>query len=141
MSLGAGFSRCTEDLLVASGCFLLFGRVLVSLIHSSFPFPTLQDSHCIFYNFIWFFLSWILFANCNIVSVNLDKFLFLGLVYWIGLTNLKEGKYRWSYDQTKPNSVPYLSGYGSKGTHSKCVMYNNRERPGWYDNGCNYTPY
>ena len=40
-SSGTGYSRCIEDPLMASGCYLLFGRVVVSLTYSPFPFSML----------------------------------------------------------------------------------------------------
>ena len=39
---GAGISRCTEYLLVTFCCCLLYGRVVVSLSHSPFPFSILH---------------------------------------------------------------------------------------------------
>ena len=38
---GAGVSRHIEDPLVAFGCCLLYGRVVVALTHSPFPFSIL----------------------------------------------------------------------------------------------------
>ena len=38
---GAGIFRCIEDLLVTFCCCLLYGRVVVSLTHSPFPFSIL----------------------------------------------------------------------------------------------------
>ena len=43
-SPGAGVSRYIVDPLVAYGCCLLFGRVVVALAHSPFPFWTLYLS-------------------------------------------------------------------------------------------------
>ncbi|XP_063406256.1 asialoglycoprotein receptor 1-like [Mytilus trossulus] len=34
---------------------------------------------------------------------------------WMGLTDLKEGEYRWSYDQTIAKYKPWFSGWGGKG--------------------------
>lgn len=56
----------------------------------------------------------------------------------MGLTDLKEGEYRWSYDQTLAKYKPWYSGYGSKGTASNCgLMYYNTYT--WLDYPCNYT--
>ncbi|CAC5391407.1 unnamed protein product [Mytilus coruscus] len=63
--------------------------------------------------------------------------------YWIGLTDLKEGQFRWSYDQslmTYKNWYP-SGGWGSKGTSSNCVMYNNTANAYWLDYICTSTQY
>ena len=39
---GARISRCVDDLLVTFCCCLIYGRVVVSLAHSPFPFSTLK---------------------------------------------------------------------------------------------------
>ncbi|XP_052087153.1 C-type lectin domain family 10 member A-like [Mytilus californianus] len=41
--------------------------------------------------------------------------------YWIGLTDLKEGEFRWTYDQSKTEVKNWHPGYGSKGTNNNCV--------------------
>ena len=38
----AGVSRYTEDQLVAFDCCLIYGRVVVALTHSQFPFSILK---------------------------------------------------------------------------------------------------
>ncbi|CAC5385851.1 COLEC12 [Mytilus coruscus] len=55
---------------------------------------------------------------------------------WIGLTDLKEGEYRWSYDQTIAKYTPWYSGWGSKGTGHNCgLMYQNHPYT-WLDYPC-----
>ncbi|CAG2192474.1 unnamed protein product [Mytilus edulis] len=55
--------------------------------------------------------------------------------YWMGLTDLKEGEFRWSYDQTKASFKTWYSGYGSKGTSYNCgLMYGNTYA--WLDYPC-----
>ena len=39
--------RCVEELLVAFGCVLFFGRVVVSLTYSPFPFSILLETKCL----------------------------------------------------------------------------------------------
>ncbi|CAC5415955.1 MRC [Mytilus coruscus] len=56
--------------------------------------------------------------------------------YWIGLTDLYEGHFRWTFDQSKTTFTKWVSGYGSKGTRSNCVSYNSGKIPEWYDNSC-----
>ncbi|XP_071137026.1 C-type lectin domain family 10 member A-like [Mytilus edulis] len=41
--------------------------------------------------------------------------------YWIGLTDLKEGEFRWSYDQSKAVIKAWYPGYGKRGTNYNCV--------------------
>lgn len=63
--------------------------------------------------------------------------------YWIGLTDLKEGQFRWSYDQsimTYKNWFP-SGGWGSKGQGSDCVILNGNENAYWLDYNCTYTYY
>ncbi|CAG2218502.1 unnamed protein product [Mytilus edulis] len=43
--------------------------------------------------------------------------------YWIGLSDLNEGEYRWSYDQTKAIFFPWEHGWGAKGTNNNCVAF------------------
>lgn len=47
--------------------------------------------------------------------------LFIGNYYWIGMTDLKEGEFRWTYDQSKAIVKEWYPGYGAKGTGSNCV--------------------
>ncbi|VDI02559.1 Hypothetical predicted protein [Mytilus galloprovincialis] len=58
--------------------------------------------------------------------------------YWIGLTDLKEGQFRWSYDQSLMTYKFWYpsSGWGSKGTGYDCVMYNNDATAYWLDYYC-----
>ncbi|XP_052100907.1 perlucin-like protein [Mytilus californianus] len=57
--------------------------------------------------------------------------------YWIGLTDLKEGEYRWIYDQTKATFLPWTRGYGASGTKYNCVML-QRKIAKWIDYSCGY---
>ena len=43
--MGAGISRYIEDPLVAFGCCLLYGRVVVALTHSPCPFSILFHNY------------------------------------------------------------------------------------------------
>ncbi|CAC5413643.1 unnamed protein product [Mytilus coruscus] len=56
---------------------------------------------------------------------------------WIGLTDLKEGEYRWIYDQTKATFLPWSNGYGALGTKHNCVMI-QRHIAQWIDYLCGY---
>ncbi|CAC5383727.1 unnamed protein product [Mytilus coruscus] len=60
--------------------------------------------------------------------------------YWIGLTDLNEGEYRWTFDQTKATYLPWYSGYGKKGNGYDCVamVYNGGQ---WIDYPCNTKYY
>ena len=60
--------------------------------------------------------------------------------YWIGLTDLQEGKWRWSYDQSVAILKPWVSGYGNKGTSMNCVSYNGSDSR-WFDYLCHYPYY
>lgn len=56
--------------------------------------------------------------------------------YWIGLTDLKEGDWRWSYDQSRLTyKATWVSGYGSKGTSYNCVVMNGSQTK-WHDYYC-----
>ncbi|CAC5400132.1 unnamed protein product [Mytilus coruscus] len=57
-------------------------------------------------------------------------------VFWIGLTDLYEGHFRWTFDQSKTTFTKWVSGYGSKGTSNNCVSYNSSNKPEWYDTTC-----
>ncbi|CAC5421927.1 COLEC12 [Mytilus coruscus] len=55
--------------------------------------------------------------------------------YWIGLTDLKEGEWRWSYDQTLATYKPWRSGWESKGTAHNCgLLFHNSYT--WLDYPC-----
>ncbi|CAG2231999.1 unnamed protein product [Mytilus edulis] len=56
--------------------------------------------------------------------------------YWIGLTDLKEGAWRWSYDQTLATYKPWHSGYGSKGTGYNCGLIYHVSSYTWLDEPC-----
>ncbi|XP_071144045.1 perlucin-like protein [Mytilus edulis] len=44
--------------------------------------------------------------------------------YWIGLTDLKEGDWRWTFDQSRPTYKPWQSGFGARGIVYNCGAYN-----------------
>lgn len=46
--------------------------------------------------------------------------------YWSGLTDLKEGEWRWSYHQEVAKYKPWHNDYGSRGTSYKCGLLNGR---------------
>ncbi|XP_063406268.1 perlucin-like protein [Mytilus trossulus] len=58
--------------------------------------------------------------------------------YWIGLTDLKEGDWRWTFDQSLATYKPWLSGYGAKGTAYNCVAYSHGSSGLrlWFDQTC-----
>ncbi|CAC5420712.1 COLEC12 [Mytilus coruscus] len=58
--------------------------------------------------------------------------------YWIGLTDLKEGEWRWSFDQSKATYTTWISGYGSKGTGHNCVQIPNGHDGKWIDYLCSH---
>ncbi|XP_071175510.1 C-type lectin domain family 10 member A-like [Mytilus edulis] len=58
--------------------------------------------------------------------------------YWIGLTDLKEGEWRWSFDQSKAKYTTWISGYGSKGTGHNCVQIPNGHDGKWIDYLCSH---
>ena len=55
--------------------------------------------------------------------------------YWIGLTDLQEGKWRWSYDQSDVTFSKWYPGYGNRGTSSNCVLHHAGETR-WWDYHC-----
>ncbi|CAG2185750.1 unnamed protein product [Mytilus edulis] len=59
------------------------------------------------------------------------------MVYWIGLTDLNEGEFRWSFDQTKATFLPWARNYGKQGNGYDCVAYNNNKTAEWFDYICN----
>ncbi|VDI42315.1 speckle-type POZ protein, partial [Mytilus galloprovincialis] len=61
--------------------------------------------------------------------------------YWIGLTDLNEGEFRWSFDQSKATFLPWVSGYGKKGNGYDCVAFNSGSKAEWFDYKCNTTYY
>ncbi|VDI04947.1 Hypothetical predicted protein [Mytilus galloprovincialis] len=71
--------------------------------------------------------------NSNIASNRANS----GSHHWIGLTDLKEGVWRWSYDQSKAVFTTWYPGHGSKGTSSNCVML-HQGRTDWFDYDCHY---
>ncbi|CAC5390768.1 unnamed protein product [Mytilus coruscus] len=56
-------------------------------------------------------------AERNNIYSNADK----NNHYWIGLTDLKEGEFRWTYDQSKTEVKNWHPSYGNKGTNYNCV--------------------
>ncbi|CAC5361931.1 unnamed protein product [Mytilus coruscus] len=55
--------------------------------------------------------------------------------YWLGLTDLIEGEWRWSIDQSLATFKTWQSGYGSKGHTSNCVSFSGG-RSTWFDTSC-----
>ncbi|CAG2217915.1 unnamed protein product [Mytilus edulis] len=60
--------------------------------------------------------------------------------YWLGLTDLNEGEYRWTFDQTKATYIPWDSHYGKKGTTHNCVSFTSYSGT-WFDFYCNTKYY
>ncbi|CAG2186895.1 CD206 [Mytilus edulis] len=44
-----------------------------------------------------------------------------GRNHWIGLTDFKEGEFRWTYDQSVASSIPWYPGTGKHNTNKNCV--------------------
>lgn len=64
----------------------------------------------------------------------------IGYNYWIGLTDLIEGDFRWTYDQSKAEIKEWYPSYGSKGTGYNCVAaanHVNKLKP--FDYTCSTT--
>ncbi|CAC5383729.1 unnamed protein product [Mytilus coruscus] len=57
--------------------------------------------------------------------------------YWIGLTDLNEGEYRWTFDQTKATYLPWHSNYGKRGNGYDCVAMIVNNGGQWIDYPCN----
>ncbi|CAC5383722.1 unnamed protein product [Mytilus coruscus] len=66
---------------------------------------------------------------------------FQNIVYWIGLTDLNEGEFRWSFDQTKATLLPWARNYGKKGNGYDCVAFNTDSKAEWFDYICNNKYY
>ena len=60
--------------------------------------------------------------------------------YWIGLTDLQEGKWRWSYDQSDDTYKKWYPGYGKRGTSVNCALYNSGDTK-WLDYSCQTSCY
>ncbi|XP_076079176.1 perlucin-like protein isoform X2 [Mytilus galloprovincialis] len=67
--------------------------------------------------------------NSNIAANRANS----GFYYWIGLIDLKEGEWRWTYDQMEAVFTAWCPGYGSKGTNSNCVLLHG-SRTDWFLN-------
>ncbi|XP_052088128.1 perlucin-like protein isoform X14 [Mytilus californianus] len=57
--------------------------------------------------------------------------------HWIGLIDLKEGEWRWTYDQSKAVFKTWYPSHGDKGTNNNCVMLHG-SRTDWFDYNCHY---
>lgn len=83
------------------------------------------------------------FSEWNILSIKVECFYITeNVLYWIGMTDLNEGQFRWSYDQslmTYKNFYP-SSGWGSKGSSSNCVALDNYTAH-WLDYYCTKAQY
>ncbi|XP_076082304.1 perlucin-like protein [Mytilus galloprovincialis] len=55
--------------------------------------------------------------------------------YWIGLTDLIEGEWRWSVDQSLATFKTWHSSYGSNGHTSNCVSFVSGGST-WFDITC-----
>ncbi|CAC5406513.1 unnamed protein product [Mytilus coruscus] len=65
------------------------------------------------------------------------------IYYWIGLTDLKEGQFRWSYDQSLMTYKYWYpsGGWGSKGQGYDCVILHNDSKANWLDYNCTLKHY
>ncbi|XP_076082902.1 perlucin-like protein isoform X2 [Mytilus galloprovincialis] len=61
--------------------------------------------------------------------------------YWIGLTDLIEGEFRWNFDQSKATFLPWVDGYGNQGSNKNCVAMNSAGKAEWFDTSCNNARY
>ncbi|XP_071141969.1 perlucin-like protein [Mytilus edulis] len=57
--------------------------------------------------------------------------------YWIGLTDVVEGEYRWTFDQTKATFLTWHKGYGKRGKGYECCGLHAGSKPEWFDFSCN----
>ena len=81
------------------------------------------------------------------ISHTSSCFFYLGNYYWLGITDVVNGDWRWIYDQTAPIYkfwVPGLpipaSNANSKNYNCAFMAYNYGGK--WYDHRCNYaSPY
>ncbi|OPL32784.1 aggrecan x1 core isoform, partial [Mytilus galloprovincialis] len=59
--------------------------------------------------------------------------------WWIGLTDLKEGDWRWTFDQSQVSYKQWTSGTGARGTTHNCAAYDTRSGfRHWFDAPCSY---
>ncbi|CAG2185749.1 unnamed protein product [Mytilus edulis] len=61
--------------------------------------------------------------------------------YWIGLTDLIEGEFRWSFDQSKASFLTWADGHGHRGSTYNCVGMNSGGKAEWFDTSCNNMRY
>ena len=79
--------------------------------------------------------------------ISLSFFYYLDNHFWLGMTDVVNGDWRWIYDQTTPNYKFWYPGhpYAASGSSSKtynCVFMANHHGGKWYDYPCSYTtPY
>lgn len=70
-------------------------------------------------------------------QIKISKIIFEDGEYWIGLTDLVEGEYRWTFDQTKATFLTWHSGYGKRGNGSDCCGLHSGSKADWFDYSCN----
>ena len=68
-------------------------------------------------------------------------FYYLGSTYWLGITDVVNGDWRWIYDQTKPSYKFWYSGhpYSTSTSTSKtynCAYMSYNYSGKWYDYPC-----
>ena len=73
-------------------------------------------------------------------------FYYLENYYWLGITDVVNGDWRWIYDQTAPNYKFWESGhpYSTRSAYSKnynCVMMLNYHHGKWFENPCSSAYY
>ncbi|XP_063406439.1 perlucin-like protein [Mytilus trossulus] len=56
--------------------------------------------------------------------------------YWIGLTDLNEGEWRWSSDQKVATYKPWHSGSGNNGVNYNCGLIYHTTSYTWVDEPC-----
>ena len=74
-------------------------------------------------------------------------FYYLECFYWLGITDVVNGDWRWIYDQTRPNYKFWASNYPYPASHansknSNCAIMACNNSGKWFDYPCSNTfPY
>ena len=86
-----------------------------------------------------FFTIYIIYKTRTRRWIHIVFFCYLDHNFWLGITDVVNGDWRWIYDQTRPNYKFWLSGHPRPASNAHSKNYNcglMLTSGKWYDHAC-----